>query len=134
MSIETNGHTATLTVATQAKADEGVPALLAVKESYVWAITGTPPDPLPTPPAWPWQRYPGEPITRRVIVVDGATERIDLWACGAIVQHRGDGQGDHVVCWDEGLVDKVVVRNCPADIADDLEIKCGYAEIEFDRE
>ena len=123
MSLATKGDTATLTVSTQADANEWVPELLAIKESRVWVITGDPPNSLPTPPESPWQAYPDKPITRRVLVVDGATEEISLLDCGAIDE----------VCYDAS-VDAVIVRNCPPDIADDLEVECGHAEIEFTRE
>ncbi len=116
MSIETNSNTATLTVSTQAEADGWVPKLLAMTEYTVPPTRGI------------------VFVTRRVLVIDGTTDEIDLYQCGAIERCRGDGQGDHVVHWHEGRIDAVIVRNCRADIADDLEVECGHAGIEFTRE
>ncbi len=100
--IKTNGHTATLKISTQAEADEWVPKLIKTR------------------------------ITRRELVIDGATGEIDLHDCGAI--DRCYGGWKTLVQWNEGRVDKITVRNCPRDIVDDMECECGHADIEFEKE
>ncbi len=112
--IQTNGHTATLTVSTQAEADEWVPRLLAMRESFAWIITVEPPEPLPGPPASPWMGL-RETITRRELVIDGATEVIDLHAAGMPETFYSEA---------DCPIDYLTISNTPEEIAKAIRTQC----------